>query len=62
MTRILFFVSLLAAAWVGWRIYKLGRKRRANEIPRAKRAATPRVTTLEKDPVTGVYRPMDQKD
>ncbi len=38
------------------------RKRVSTRIPEAERAASNRATTLEKDPTTGVYRPVDRKD
>ncbi len=61
-----------AAGWIAWRMYgpTAGRdiRRRAGRIDRERAGrpakADPRrvdVTALEKDPVTGVYKPTDRK-
>jgi membrane protein implicated in regulation of membrane protease activity len=60
MGQLTFIVLVLIAAWVGWRTFKRERKRVSAQLREAERTANPRVTTLEKDPVTGVYRPVDK--
>ena len=60
MSQLLLIILVLVAARVGWSLYKRERKKVRAHVRDAERAANPRVTTLEKDPATGVYRPVEK--
>ena len=60
MGQLTFIILVLIAAWVGWRTFKRERKRVSAQLREAERATSKRATTLEKDPITGVYRPVDK--
>ena len=61
MARILLFALLGAAAWYGWQALRRNQGRVAEALKRAEGSLAKKETvTLEKDPETGVYRPIDR--
>jgi hypothetical protein len=61
MARVLLFALLGAAAWYGWQALRRNQVRVAEALKRAEGSlAKEETVTLEKDPETGVYRPIDR--
>lgn len=59
MGQIAFVVLLLAVGWLAWRGRRLPDRRPAR--PRSS-PPPPRPMELQKDPQTGVYRPVERED
>lgn len=68
MSQLVTVVLLAILGWFAWKFWQRERarvaellRRRVAPVERQQRSAEPQVTTLEKDPRTGVYRPKDGK-
>ena len=74
MSALTLAILIAIAGWIAWRLYanerdKLEKRLREKERremgrrqaapPEVERARPPKVTQLERDPKTGVYRPSD---
>ena len=62
MGQLTFVILVLIAGGLGWRMLRRERNRVAERLREAERQGGERITTLEKDPQTGVYRPVDRKE
>jgi hypothetical protein len=60
MGQLVFIVLVAAAGIVGWRMLKREQNRVAERLREAENRS--RTGTLEKDPDTGVYRPLDKDE
>jgi hypothetical protein len=61
MARVLLFALLGAAVWYGWQTLRRNQVRVVEALKRAEGSLAKNETvTLEKDPKTGVYRPIDR--
>jgi membrane protein implicated in regulation of membrane protease activity len=59
MGQLAFVVLVVVAGAVGWRMLKREQARVAERLREAENRS--RTGTLEKDPATGVYRPVDRE-
>jgi hypothetical protein len=58
MNRILAVAVLILGAWYLWRKFgRALRRARGVQAPAKPRPSAPKAVTLERDPVTGVFRP-----
>jgi hypothetical protein len=72
MSALTLLILIAFAGWLGWRLYanerdKLEKRLREKERRQGarrevERGRPPKVTQLERDPKTGVYRPSDDGD
>jgi hypothetical protein len=67
MVRLLFFALIAAAGWYAWRVLKRQTARVDAALRKAEANARGPVgrqksIALEKDPKTGIYRPVDRED
>jgi hypothetical protein len=60
MGQLVFIVLVAAAGIVGWRMLKREQNRVAERLREAENRT--RTGTLEKDPHTGVYRPLEKDE
>ena len=60
MGQLVFIVLVAVAGIVGWRMLKREQNRVAERLREAENRS--RTGTLEKDPATGVYRPLDKDE
>jgi hypothetical protein len=60
MGQLVFIVLVAAAGIVGWRMLKREQNRVAERLREAENRS--RTGTLEKDPDTGVYRPLEKDE
>jgi hypothetical protein len=62
MARLLLFALVGVAAWYGWKALRQQQVRVTEALKRAEGSlARNEPVTLQKDPETGVYRPVDRR-